>query len=103
VETRSASGAVVATWEDFRTVWAAVIPLRGEKFFNAQQLQAKYDTTIRVRYQPGYRITQRIKYEKEPGLFQIFEILAAPELNERRFMIDFLCVLRESDGFRGAP
>lgn len=42
-------GAEVVTWVDVATVWAAVEPLRGREFLEAQREGATVDTRIRIR------------------------------------------------------
>lgn len=100
IQAQNDMGEVVMSWVDARTVWAAVLPARGSKYFAAQQLQNKASTVIRVRYQPGFRATQRIKHEKEPGIDEFFEIVDIIEVNEDRREIECMCTKFESDGWR---
>lgn len=100
VKSQNRTGEVEWVWQDFRKVWSSVLPVSGTKYFSANQLQAKVSTVIRVRYQRGFRTDMRIKYEKEPGLFQYFEIVAALEVNEMRHWIDMMCNQREADGWQ---
>lgn len=100
VRSQNSTGEVEWLWKDFRTVRADVIPQTGMKFFVAYQLQAKVSTVIRIRYQAGFRTDMRIKYEKEPGKFQYFEVVSLQEVRERRHWIDCMCNQREADGWQ---
>lgn len=99
-EVRSASGEVTREWEDWRTVWASVMPLSGNKLFAAEQLQSQLTHTVRVRYQPGYRTNQRIVHEVEPGVLQYMAIEAVIPIRDDKHHMDIMCVLREAEGWR---
>ena len=100
VETRSASGEITRTWAEWKRVWAAVLPVAGQKFFQASQLQVEVTHTVRVRFQPGFRTDQRITHEVEPGVSQRFEVMAVLPVRDEKTFIDLMCIQRESEGFR---
>ena len=106
VETRSASGEVVTTYEadtaigDAGAVWASILPLSGNRFFAADQLQTKVTHEVRVRYQDGYRSHHRIRHEAEPGKFREFAIDAVLPLASDRHRLSLMCVLRETTGWQ---
>lgn len=100
VDVRSSSGEVTRTWEDWRTVWASVLPIAGNKFFAADQVQSSVTHTVKVRFQNGYRTNQRIVHEVEPGVSQYMAIEAVLPLRDDKHHLDLMCVLREAEGWR---
>jgi len=51
VETQSTvTGEMVQTWSTGASVWASIEPLQGRELWQIQQLQARVDTRITVRY-----------------------------------------------------
>lgn len=97
-EVQSASGEVSTVWVDLRTVWAAVVPMRGQQYFASQQVQAGQAFAIRLAYKTGYRTNQRIRVPVEGG-FQIYDIIDVIDPHMRHRTIELMCRLRESDGF----
>lgn len=51
--TQNASGEEVPTWADVATVWAAIEPLQGREFLEAQREGAELTTRIRMRHTVG--------------------------------------------------
>lgn len=103
VESRDGFGAVVWTWEDLATIWAAVEPLRGDEFFAAAQVQNRLMTRIRIRYRAGIRAKQRVavpvEVEGSPIPVRYYDIESVQEVG-RRQELHLICVDRESDGFQ---
>lgn len=108
-EQRSGSGQVTFEYAPSTTiqsstgdgkVWADVRPVAGQKYFAADAVNSKVTHTILVRYQPGFRSTQRVKHEIEPGLFQEFDVESVLQLRMDRTQTVLMCILRESAGFR---
>lgn len=56
------TGGLVKTWQPLATVWAAVEPLRGREFFEAQALQSETTTRIRIRARKGVDAKCRVKH-----------------------------------------
>lgn len=50
-----------ANWVDVATVWAAVDPVSGREFYEAQQSQSDVTHKIRCRYRRGLDTSMRIK------------------------------------------
>lgn len=50
VETRDLSGGTTRNWATSRTVWAQILPLRGQERFEAQQVEARTSMKIRIRF-----------------------------------------------------
>lgn len=85
-ESRDATGAVVETWNDTATLWAAVEPLRGREWFEARATQADIDTRIRTRYYAGIVPKQRLKWGS-----RVFDIHAAINVGERDRELHLMC------------
>lgn len=56
-ETQDVSGDPIQSWADQVTVWAAVMPLRGDEPFENQQTLSKATTKFRIRYNTNITIT----------------------------------------------
>lgn len=67
-----------AQWEDVATVWAAIDPISGREFYEAQQSQSEVSHKIRCRYRPGLTTDMRIKYRD-----RVFEIVSIINWQER--------------------
>lgn len=56
------TGEFVDTWTPWRTVWAAIEPLSGNRYWQAKQANAEVDGVVRIRYRAGVKPTMRIKF-----------------------------------------
>lgn len=86
VETQNSYGEPVASWQDVATVWAAVEPLRGREYFDAQATQARVDHRIRIRYRAGITPRMRVLFGS-----RVFEIQAVIEPESRRRELHLMC------------
>ena len=86
VETQNAYGEPVVAWQDVATVWAAVEPLRGREFFDAQQVQARVDHRIRIRYRADVTPKMRVLLGS-----RAFNIQAVIEPESRRRELHLMC------------
>lgn len=57
---KNSIGEEISTWGDLITVWAEVIPLRGNAFFTANQQQHAVDVRFRIRERTGIAENMRI-------------------------------------------
>lgn len=60
--TESNDGEGKTIWTDSFTVWAAVLPLTGNRRYLAQQLDASISGTIIIRYRSDVKSSMRIKF-----------------------------------------
>jgi len=60
VTAQNSFGEETPSWQDVATVWAAVEPLQGREYFDAQKQVAEVDTRVRVRYRAGIGPTMRV-------------------------------------------
>lgn len=51
------------TWTDVATVWAQVIPQRGDERFQARQILGRAVTVFKIRYLSGLLRTDRIVFD----------------------------------------
>lgn len=82
-ESRSASGAVLATWVDVATVWAAIEQLRGRELIAAQAEGSEISGKIRMHYRSGVTSKHRIVYGS-----RIFDIVAAVDPSDRHEVLE---------------
>ena len=81
-------GQPVETWAAVATLWAAVEPLRGREFYQAQQVNADLTHKVTIRYRAGVSEKQRILYGS-----RILEIASPPiDREERHIDLELLCV-----------
>jgi SPP1 family predicted phage head-tail adaptor len=57
------NGFEIETWEDFKTVWAAVGNLHGREYYAAAAVQAENTVKFTVRYLEGLDTTMRILFQ----------------------------------------
>jgi SPP1 family predicted phage head-tail adaptor len=64
--TRNSIGEEVVTWGDVATVWAKVMPLRGNAFYAANQQQHSIDARFLIRQRTGLTEDMRLQWKGEP-------------------------------------
>lgn len=84
--TRDAIGGVIETWATLVTVYARVLPMSAGEQYRRQQIQAKADWKVTVRYNNEIRPADRLVWRTRT--FQIKGVLN-PDLH-RRFL-DLAC------------
>lgn len=57
-----ANGQRVPTWSTWKTVWADLIPLKGNEQFEANRLTQKVDFRVKMRYIAGLTYEMRLSY-----------------------------------------
>jgi len=83
---KDSEGLVTETWTDFATVWAAVEPLRGRKYFEAAAVNAENTVRFRIRYRFGITPDMRVIYSG-----RIFHIASVIDIDERHREIHLIC------------
>jgi SPP1 family predicted phage head-tail adaptor len=94
-ETQNPSGEVTWTWADYKTVRAAVEPLRGQEYFAARQLQSSTNIRVRIRYLSGVTPKMRVKHGT-----RFYEIEGVIDPESRHRELQLMCVERDADGWR---
>ena len=85
VETNSSSG-LVTTWEDYKSAYAGIYPMRGKELIDAMQLEHEVTHKVRTRYISGITAKMRIVFESTRYL----DIKSIVNPDERRIMLEFL-------------
>ena len=75
---RNTFGEEVETWATFSSVWAKVIPLRGQERFESKLVNAEVDTMFRIRYLSGVLPTMRVVHET-----RLYDIHSVIEIGRR--------------------
>lgn len=60
VSTPTAYGELNEQWVLFDNAWAAVVPLAGRKYYDAQQANSEITTEIRIRYRENLSTRMRV-------------------------------------------
>ena len=68
-------GEPIKSWTDAYTVWAEVLPLKGEERVQSQQLTSKADTKFRIRYNSDMTITEKHRIQYDSDNYDITAIL----------------------------
>lgn len=79
-------GERITTWSTVATVWAAVEPLRGREFFDAEQTQAEVSHRVVLRYRAGMVATMRLLH-----LTRVLHIQAIIDVDERHRELQLMC------------
>lgn len=90
VTTQDDAGQEVESYQDFKTVWAAIQPLSGREFFAAQQVNSEVTTRIKIRYTDGVESTMIFVYGDHT--FEILYIIH-PEFAKRE--LHLMCKERQ--------
>ena len=85
VETNSSSG-LVTTWEDYKSAYAGIYPMRGKELIESMQLDHEITHKVRTRYISGVTAKMRIVFESTRYL----DIKSIVNPDERRIMLEFL-------------
>lgn len=83
---KRASGAPDQSWETFATVWAAIEPLRGREFIEANAVQSKAAVRIRTRYLAGVTAAMRVLHGTT-----VYGIEAPLDVNGRGIELHLMC------------
>lgn len=87
------AGGYEETWATFATVYAAVEPLRGREFMEAQQTENEVTTRIRIRPKDGIRPDMRVRYKDKT-----YRIETIINIEERNREMQLMCVEVAGDG-----
>ena len=79
-------GERITTWSTVAVVWAAVEPLRGREFFDAEQVQAEISHRVVLRYRSGMVATMRLLH-----LTRVLHIQAIIDVDERHRELQLMC------------
>ena len=84
--TQGSAGEVIETWSDVATVYAAVEPLSGREYWQAQQVAAETSIRVRIRYRAGLETTMRVIHDD-----RTLEILSIVDPEERHRELQLMC------------
>ena len=80
-------GERITTWSTVAIVWAAVEPLRGREFFDAEQVQAEISHRVVLRYRSGITSTMRLLHKG-----RVLHIQSPPiDVDERHRELQLMC------------
>lgn len=87
-ESQGATGEITKTWATLATVWAAIEPLTGREFFQAQQVQAEVSHKITMRHYTGITISPKDRLLYGTRVFRIESML---NVEERSIELVLMC------------
>lgn len=103
VEEQKLSGGVATRYEPYVELWASIEPLVGREQYDSQQVQASFDTRIRIRYNRVLNEKMRVKHVVEhgsPTVAEFYDIVSVNHPFENRRETVLLCTTRRTQGFR---
>lgn len=77
--TPNAHGEQVATYTDYATVWAEMLPGAGNEQFIAQTTYASTDARFRIRYRSDVSVTDRVECEGVE-----YDVIGIAEIGRRK-------------------
>ena len=86
-ETSDGLGGMTTTWNTLKSIWAAVMPLRGQEYIGAMQTTSEISHRVRIRYMSGVTPKQRIKWGD-----RYFDIESVLNPSERNIMLELMCI-----------
>ncbi len=92
IETDTETGDIEETWNAVATCWAAVKPLRGREFWQAQQVQSEVTHKVTTRWVDGVTTDHRILFRRRGGgKLRIFNIMSVINVEEDNVILEMLC------------
>lgn len=79
-------GQPTETWTDVATVWAAVNPISGREFFQAETINSEITHKILIRHRAGIEPSMRVKFKD-----RIFTILSVINFQEKNEALQLMC------------
>lgn len=71
---------------------AAIMPLRGNQFFQAQELNSELEVKIRIRYHSGISPDMRVYWHDDvSGIDRIYKISYVQDPDMRHVYLDLIC------------
>jgi len=84
--TKDDYGALIETWTDVKTIWAAVNPINGREYFAAESVNSEITHRVKARYTSGITPDMRVKFGT-----RYFNILSIINYEERNIELQLMC------------
>jgi SPP1 family predicted phage head-tail adaptor len=97
-EVQDENGVIHEEWSTFLEVSAQVNPLAGVEAFQAQQLDARLDHRVMIRYRPGIKPKMRIRFAEPSGTVRYFDIFSVVNPQYRNQRLEIMCREMEVGG-----
>jgi len=81
------NGERTLTWSEYKTCWAAVIPVSGREWFDGQQTNSEVTHRIRTRYLSGVTTKMRITWDS-----RTFAIQSVINMDEGKHWLEIMAV-----------
>ena len=88
--TRNGMGEDVPAYTDYATVWAAVEPLTGREYTEAQKIRAETTYRVTARYLAGVTPDMRIVHSTACNVQRILEIQSILNIRERNIELQIM-------------
>lgn len=96
-DTQNKYGEVEDNWATAATVWGSIEPLIGRELFEAQQVQPRVSTRIRIRYRTHLTASDRLRHVMVDSagaiaVVRTYNIEAVLNVEGRNRELELLCV-----------
>ena len=88
-EAADATGQMIKTWSTIATRKAEIIPLSGDEYMDAQQIQSKVTHRVTMRYYDGLTSVDRLYWAAEEVTLNVE---GTHQTGQRKTMLELLCV-----------
>jgi len=98
--TKGEYGQDVVSWSTDKTVWAAIWPIKGQEYYNAQSVQSVVTHKVRIRhttFSNTTTITPKHRIELKDGS-RMWEIESVINPDERNIYLQLMCKETTSSG-----
>ena len=82
--TKNKYGEEITTWKHVAIIWAAVEPLKGREFFEAQRNNLESIVKVVIRYRPGIETTLRLEHN---GINYDIQSIINPEMKNKELQL----------------
>jgi len=72
---RGTSGGKTVTWTKVAEVWAAIEPIRGREYIEAQKVASEITTRIRIRHRSDLKPNMRVEHLSTGELYEIVSVI----------------------------
>jgi len=73
--------AVIETWSDLISVWAAVIPTNGKEFYRLSSINSEIESAFIIRFDSNCKITPHHRLIFNDNTFEIISVINENEQN----------------------
>lgn len=86
------AGQLIARYVDYKHVWAAILPIQGKEYIEAQGANEKVTHVIMTRYIPQLKWDMQIAYKDK-----LFDIQSIINIDEDAHTLQIMCIEKKEE------